>query len=44
MICLSGPVTKIKAQNLIDWSNSISKGIGTDKLKTVVQTMRNMGD
>ena len=33
-------VTKLQ----IDWSNSISKRIGADKLKSVVQTMRNIGD
>ena len=33
-------VTKLQ----IDWSNSISNRIGADKLKSVVQTIRNIGD
>jgi len=28
----------------IGWSNSISKRIGADKLKSVVQTMKNIGN
>ena len=33
-------VTKLQ----IDWSNNISKRIGADKLKSVIQTMRNIGE
>jgi DNA-binding MarR family transcriptional regulator len=28
----------------IDWANSVSKGLGDNKLKTVIQTMRTIGD
>jgi DNA-binding MarR family transcriptional regulator len=33
-------VTKLQ----IDWANSVSKGLGDNKLKTVIQTMRTIGD
>jgi DNA-binding MarR family transcriptional regulator len=33
-------VTKLQ----IDWANSVSKGLGDNKLKTVIQTMRTVGD
>ena len=33
-------VTKLQ----IDWANSISKGLGDNKLKTVIKTMRTIGD
>ncbi|MEA3231478.1 MAG: MarR family transcriptional regulator [Thermodesulfobacteriota bacterium] len=28
----------------IDWANSVSKGLGDNKLKTAIQTMRTIGD
>ena len=33
-------VTKLQ----IDWANSVSKGLGDNKFKTVIQTMRTIGD
>jgi DNA-binding MarR family transcriptional regulator len=33
-------VTKLQ----IDWANSVSKGLGDNNLKTVIQTMRTIGD
>ena len=33
-------VTKLQ----IDWANSVSKGLDDNKLKTVIQTMRTVGD
>ena len=33
-------VTKLQ----IDWANRVSKGLGENKLKTVIQTMRTIGD
>ena len=35
-----GQVTKLQ----IDWANSVSKGLGDNKLKTVIKTMRTIGD